>query len=65
MEKKKYDRPTCSVIHVSSELMETLPVGNSLDYTDTDGLGKKWFADPNDSNKIRGTGWDLNVWEDD
>ena len=72
MERKIYEKPTSSVIHLSSELMETLPIGNSRDYTDSGddsggGLAKKGFADPNgsDNNNVEAIGKNFSAWEDE
>ena len=61
--KKKYIKPTSEVVHLSGQdIMETLPIGGSGDYTDSGddsggGLAKKGI----NFTKVG----DHSVWDDD
>lgn len=62
MNKKKYIRPALRVIEFREDLMQTLPVGNSRDWTDSgDEVGgglsrRRYETDPEE---------DDNFWSDD
>lgn len=62
MNKKQYIRPALRVIEFREDLMQTLPVGNSRDWTDSsdeDGGGlsrRRYETDPEE---------DDNFWSDD
>lgn len=61
MEKREYTSPTCLVVRLCDGLMETLPIGDSNDYTDSGddsgaGLAKKGvvFMDEDGDNNVWG-----------
>jgi len=58
MKKENYTKPHCFVVQMGHDLMETLPMGGSQNYTDTGddsgaGLAKKNFIDMDEDDK----GW--------
>lgn len=65
MKRREYVKPTCSVVYMNCDLMETLPVGGSRDRTDSGddsggGLSKKDFfvTDENEDQSSK-------TWEND
>lgn len=65
MDKREYAKPTCSVVYMNCDLMETLPLGGSGDKTDSGddsggGLSKKDFfvTDENEDQSSK-------TWEND
>lgn len=64
MNKKKYIRPALRVIEFRESLMQTLPVGNSRERTDSgddDGGGlsrRRYETDPEEDNNFWGDDWE-------
>lgn len=65
--KKAYIRPTSLVVLKGDDLMETLPIGGSPDYTDSGddsggGLAKKGFVSTDENEDAKNGGFD--IWSD-